>query len=177
MTRAVFLDRDGVLNHLVYRNGGFFSPQSFSDFRLFDWSANATLRLSQLGLLVIVVTNQPDLSRGAMTTPELVLMHDKLTSECSIDAIYVCPHDQADRCLCRKPKPGMLLRAQDDFNLSMLESWMIGDRESDIEAGIAVGAKTIKILNGQGKSTSSQADFVAISLLEATQIIESICMQ
>ena len=153
--KAVFLDRDGTINKYV----GFL--RNIDDFELIPGVAKAVKRINESGYLAIVVTNQPVIARGEVTVPELHLIHNKMETlfgaeGAYLDAIYYCPHhphkgyegeipELKIECDCRKPKPGMLIKAAEDFNISMKDSWMIGDGENDVKAGKAAGCKTVLI--------------------------------
>ena len=175
MNKAVFLDRDGVLNELVNRDGGRYSPRLISDFQLFPYVPRAVQLIREAGYLAIVVTNQPDISRGFLKPEVLDEMHQILRSHCQVDAIYVCPHDDFDACCCRKPQPGMLLSAATKFNIDFSKSWMIGDRQSDIDAAIAANVAPVFIASGQdsenhvGSVSSSLSSFS--TLIDAVQEI------
>lgn len=150
--KAVFLDRDGTINRYV----GFL--RNIDDFELLDGVACAIKIMNSLGYLVIVVTNQPVVARGEVTVEELANIHHKMETLLGLegaylDAIYYCPHhphkgyegeiaDLKIECDCRKPKPGMLLHAAEDFHIDLAESWMVGDGENDIRSGIAAGCRT-----------------------------------
>jgi D-glycero-D-manno-heptose 1,7-bisphosphate phosphatase len=170
---VVFLDRDGVLNRLISRDGGNFSPRTAAEFKLFPWSSESTRLLAHLGFRVVVVTNQPDISRGLMDATELNAMHDVLRQECHVDAIYTCTHDNLDNCSCRKPLPGLLLKAAAELSLRMRESWMIGDRESDIRAGISAGVQTILIESGQDQVNETEALHRCENLYVAARWLEN----
>ena len=157
--RAVFLDRDGTINKYV----GFL--RNINDFELIPGVTEAIRRINNSGYLAIVITNQPVIARGELTVQELEEIHNKMETLLGaegayIDAIYYCPHhpDKGYKgeipalkinCDCRKPKPGMLLKAAKDFNIDLSESWMIGDGENDIKAGKAAGCKTALIGKGE----------------------------
>lgn len=145
MNKAVFIDRDGVINELINRDGGKYSPRLVKDFHIFPFVPGAMKQIRDAGYLVVVVTNQPDISRGFLKQEVLDEMHQILRTLCQVDAIYVCPHDNSDACLCRKPLPGMLLEAASDLSIDLNSSWMIGDRDSDIQAGQRAGCRTIMI--------------------------------
>lgn len=150
--KAIFLDRDGVVNKYV----GFL--RDINEFELIDGVTEAIKKINESGYLAIVVTNQPVIARGEVTYEELQEIHDKMETLLGkegayLDGIYYCPHhphkgfegeipELKFDCECRKPKPGMLLKAAEDFNIDLAQSWMIGDSESDIEAGKAAGCKT-----------------------------------
>ena len=171
--RAIFLDRDGTIN--IYK--GFL--RNINDFELIQGIGDAIQRINEQGYLAIVVTNQPVIARGELSKEELEEIHNRMETELGregayLDGIYVCPH-HPDKgyegevvglkidCACRKPKPGMLLCAEKDFNINLEESWMVGDRESDIKAGRAAGCKTALVGwedYGQDVTVASVADFV-----------------
>jgi D-glycero-D-manno-heptose 1,7-bisphosphate phosphatase len=145
VTRAVFLDRDGVLSANVERDGRPVAPTSMADFRILPGVEEATRRLKELGFVLIVVTNQPDISTGRNSMATLDRMHEEMRRRLPLDEIKVCVHVDADRCDCRKPKPGMLLEAARERGIDLTQSIMIGDRWRDIEAGHAAGCSTIMI--------------------------------
>lgn len=150
--KVVFLDRDGVLNGLVERDGKMVSPRLFKDFWILDGVNDAVAELRRQNFELVVVTNQPDISRGLMMQSELDLM-TKAVFALGVHHVLICPHSDEDSCLCRKPKPGLLTQHLDLLDCKPTELWMIGDREVDMQAGIAVGARTIHITSGgQGQS-------------------------
>lgn len=175
MNKAIFIDRDGVINQLVSRDGGKYSPRLVTDFQIFPSVPNAIKQIREAGYLVVVVTNQPDISRGLLKPHVLDEMHQLLRAICQVDAIYVCPHDNSDDCLCRKPLPGMLLQAATDLSIDLNNSWMIGDRATDMQAGNAVGLSNIFIASGQEQRSehTPEKGIVAsfITLFEAIQFI------
>lgn len=156
--KAIFLDRDGTINHYV----GFL--RRVNKFELAENSAEAIKKINSSGYLAIVITNQPVIARGETTYEELEEIHNKMETELGkfgayLDGIYFCPHhpDQGYEgevpelkvnCDCRKPKPGMLLKAAKDFNIDLSKSFMIGDSDIDVQAGINAGCKSIKIVEG-----------------------------
>ncbi len=142
--KVVFLDRDGVVNALVERNNKFVSPRMFRDFRILDGVSESIDILRREKYEVVVVTNQPDISRGLMLQTELDQMNEVL-SELGVDQVLICPHSDEDACSCRKPKPGLLNQYLQSIELVPAEMWMIGDREVDMQAGREVGAQTILI--------------------------------
>lgn len=169
--KAVFLDRDGTIN--VYK--GFL--RDIEDFELIPGATEAIKKINNSGYLAIVVTNQPVIARGEVSFDQLELIHHKMETLLGaegayIDGLYYCPHhphkgypgevkELKKECECRKPKPGMLIRASEDFNIDLSESWMIGDGENDILCGRAAGCRTAKIGEDCG------ADMTCDSLLEA----------
>ena len=173
--KAIFLDRDGTINKYV----GFL--RNIDDFELIDGVAEAIRKINESGYLAIVVTNQPVIARGEVSFNELEEIHNKMETLLGkegayLDAIYYCPHHphkgyEGERpelkidCDCRKPKPGMLLKAAEDFNIDLSQSWMIGDGQNDIVAGINAGCKTVLIGDsnenyGQTESKSSILEFM-----------------
>jgi D-glycero-D-manno-heptose 1,7-bisphosphate phosphatase len=148
MRRAIFLDRDGVINRSLIRDGLPYAPTSLSDFEILPGVADALCKLRRSGFLNIVVTNQPDIKTGKQSKEVLQLMHDRLLSELNIDDIKCCPHTDEDKCNCRKPHPGMLLDAAAGMKIDLSTSWMIGDRWRDIAAGQAAGCNCYFIDHG-----------------------------
>jgi len=134
MKSAIFFDRDGVLNDLVNRDGGLYSPQNFTDFKIADNAREITKHTSSLGFLNIVLSNQPDISRGALTIDELNQMTESLLKKLVIDEVFYCKHDDSDRCQCRKPDSGLILKASRQLNIDLNKSYLIGDSWKDIEA-------------------------------------------
>jgi D-glycero-D-manno-heptose 1,7-bisphosphate phosphatase len=143
--RAVFLDRDGVLNRSEVRGGKPYAPRRLEDFRLLPGAADAVRDLKVAGFLVIVVTNQPDIGNGLMDSAVVQAMHAKLRARVPVDDIRMCPHRQDAGCACRKPRPGMLLAAAKRWNIDMRNSYMVGDRDGDISAGKAAGCRTVLV--------------------------------
>jgi D-glycero-D-manno-heptose 1,7-bisphosphate phosphatase len=165
--KVVFLDRDGVLNALVERDGKMVSPRLFEDFQILDGVRDAIEILRQQNYELVVATNQPDISRGLMLQTEL----DKMTQAVlalGVQQVLICTHSDEDLCLCRKPKPGLLTRYLDSRGFKPNEVWMIGDREVDMQAGEKVGAQTICI----SKTVANAGKYLtAPSLLVATTYI------
>jgi D-glycero-D-manno-heptose 1,7-bisphosphate phosphatase len=168
---AVFLDRDGVLNRVLIRDGLPFGPMTLAEFVLVDNAAADVRRLKDAGYTVIVATNQPELARGRLEPAALDAMHAKLRAEVPVDAIYVCPHDDAAHCTCRKPRPGLLLSAARDHGIDLNRSFMVGDRWRDVEAGKAAGCRTVLVEMGYRETLKSPPDHVAASLGEAVREI------
>ena len=143
--KIVFLDRDGVINKLVERDGRMVSPRTFDDFELLPEVPLAIRRLRDLKFEIIVVTNQPDISRGLMKINELERMHNLLRS-LGIQEVKYCPHSDADNCLCRKPKPGMITSYLSSLESSDYLAWMVGDEDRDMQAGRNAGIPTVRLL-------------------------------
>src|SRR5262249_53522063 len=143
--RAVFLDRDGVLTRPVIRDGKPYPPASLAEVELLPDAADAVDRLKREGLLLLVVTNQPDAARGAQRISEIEEMHRFLKQRLPLDDIFVCYHDDSDQCDCRKPAPGLLLDAASKYDVALAASYMVGDRWRDVDAGVRAGARTVWI--------------------------------
>jgi len=175
MNKAVFIDRDGVINELINRDGGKYSPRLVKDFHMFPFVPGAMKQIRDAGYLVVIVTNQPDISRGFLKQEVLDEMHQIIRTLCQVDAIYVCPHDNSDACLCRKPLPGMLLEAASDFSIDLNSSWMIGDRDSDIQAGQGAGCRTIMIgpQHRQYSKPDKSNPILSKNLMSAASIISN----
>jgi D-glycero-D-manno-heptose 1,7-bisphosphate phosphatase len=167
--RAVFLDRDGVINKVIFRDGHPASPGSLEEFVLNDGVRQTTRKLRDYGFRIIVVSNQPDLARGEITKGVLALMTQRMRWELPIDDVYICPHDDHHQCSCRKPKPGMLIQSAEKWDIDLPSSFMIGDTWKDMEAGKAAGCRTI-ILNAP-YNQDVQCDFRVKSLSESVDII------
>lgn len=183
--KAIFLDRDGTINKYV----GFLCTPS--QFELIDGVAEAIRLINDSGYLAVVITNQPVIARGEITASQLEIIHNKMETMLGdtgayIDAIYYCPH-HPDKgfegeilslkfdCDCRKPKPGLLLQAAKDFNIDLSHSWIVGDSECDILAGINAGCRTVYITTGENGSDNACIDFgqdkTGNSLLNAVRLI------
>jgi histidinol-phosphate phosphatase family protein len=177
MNRAVFLDRDGVINRKP-REGDYVTR--WEDFHLLPGVIEGIARLKQAGFSVIVVTNQRCVAKGLMSVAELEQMHRRMSEllaqgRANIDGIYYCPHEIDPPCECRKPAPGMLLDAARSRNIELSASWMIGDSDIDIEAGKNAGCKTALLVATTEKADEARcagtgagrADIVAKSILDA----------
>jgi len=175
MHRAVFLDRDGVINSKA-PEGRYITR--WADFQFLPGVAAAIARLHQSGFLVIIVTNQRGIARGLMTIEDLEEIHRRMeaalaSSNAHIHAIYYCPHDVSPACACRKPAAGMLLQAAKDHGIDLHNSWMVGDSDRDILAGQNAGCRTIRILPS-GTPVHVPSDRTVQSLDDAaTEIIQA----
>ena len=143
--RAVFLDRDGILNVAVVRQGRPLAPLNLESFRIAQDAAACLGDLKRSGFHLIVVSNQPEVARGRLPRPTVEQMHERLRSALPVDDILVCFHDTRDQCNCRKPQPGLLFEAQAKYSLDLSRSFLIGDRWRDIEAGNAAGTRTVLV--------------------------------
>lgn len=171
--RAVFLDRDGVISRSIVRDGLPFAPTSESDFEIFPEALGACQRLKQMGFLLIVVTNQPEVGRGTMKKETVEAMHARMCRELPVDRVEVCYHPGhgMSHCDCRKPKPGLLLKAAQELNIDLTRSWMVGDRWRDIDCGFAAGCRTVFIDRGYAEGLKHPPDFRAKDLADATELI------
>jgi D-glycero-D-manno-heptose 1,7-bisphosphate phosphatase len=165
--RAVFLDRDGVLNVAVVRDNKPFPPTRSEDVVLVPGARQALDDLKRAGYFLVVVTNQPDVRRGAQTREAVDAIHDRLRSELPLDAIYSCFHDDEDRCACRKPLPGLLFDAAAEHDVDLAASFMVGDRWRDIEAGAAAGCRTVFIDYHYNERQPQAFDVKVTSVAEA----------
>lgn len=139
MNKAVFFDRDGVLNSAIVKNGKPYSPSSLDEFHIESSAFEVINKLKNLGFLTFIVTNQPEIARGTIKLQVVETMNTLLEKSLGIDRSYICAHDSQDQCGCRKPKPGMLLQAAEEFDLNLSECFLVGDRWKDIESGNSVG--------------------------------------
>ena len=172
MKRAVFLDRDGVVNEAPVRDGKPFPPKDVASLHIPAGTAEALDRLKQRGYLLLVVTNQPDVPRGKVTRGAVEAINQHLRANLPLDDVFTCYHDDADNCDCRKPKPGLLLQAARQYGIDLPSSYMIGDRWRDTDAGATAGCKTILIDMGyQDQEPASAPSFQAKSLPEAVDWI------
>jgi len=141
--RAVFLDRDGVVNDVVWRDGTPVAPLRADELVIHPDVARQVGRLRDHGWVTIVVTNQPDVARGLLAPEVLAAINAAMTEQAGVAHVYACTHDGVEDCACRKPRPGMLLDAARDLDLDLAGSWLVGDRWVDIAAGNAAGVRSI----------------------------------
>jgi D-glycero-D-manno-heptose 1,7-bisphosphate phosphatase len=177
MHKAIFMDRDGTLSDEIgyIRHAGMYKP--------FSWTGPAIRRINESGMKAILITNQSGVERGYFTEDTLSEIHGVLHAELArfnakLDAIYFCPHHPEAGCDCRKPKPGMLLRAQRELDIDLANSYMIGDRYLDVETAHQAGAKSILVLTGDGRTEAAkhrdsphQPHFIAENVLRAVEAI------
>ena len=170
---AVFLDRDGVINRPILRDGLPYPPTQVSDFEILPGVPEACHRLKRAGFLLVVATNQPDVGRGIVPRELVDALHERMIKVIPLDRVEACFHPGRgpSHCDCRKPKPGMLLRAAKELNIDLAQSWMIGDRWRDIDCGHAAGCRTVFIDKGYAEDLKLQPHFRAKDLPEAAEII------
>jgi D-glycero-D-manno-heptose 1,7-bisphosphate phosphatase len=170
VARAVFLDRDGVINRAPVRDGKPFSPQSSAALELEEGAADGLRKLAEAGFRLIVVTNQPDVARGTQTEEAVEAIHEQLRKTLPLDEIIACYHD-GDACDCRKPKPGSLLDAARRHGLELDRSFMVGDRWRDVEAGQRAGCRCLFVDHGYREQQPAGAFVRVSSLLAAAEWI------
>lgn len=175
MPRAVFLDRDGVINRAIVRQRRPYPPSTPAELEVLPGVDRALTALKQAGFLLIVVTNQPDVARGTTQKEVVEAINLSLASKLPIDEFFTCFHDNVDDCECRKPKPGALLAAAEKHGIDLAASFMVGDRWRDIEAGYRAGCQTLFVDYGYDEKQPDQFDFKVSSLLEAaTEILKTL---
>jgi D-glycero-D-manno-heptose 1,7-bisphosphate phosphatase len=176
MAKAVFLDRDGVLNVPHVREGKPYPPQTPGEFQLYPEASEACALLREAGLLLVVMTNQPDVGRGAQTLESVEQMHALLREKIPLDRIEICTasDDEAPGAERRKPRPGMLLDAAKALNIDLPRSYLIGDRWRDIDCGHAAGCTTVFIERGYSEALRQSPHHYAADVLEAAKLILSL---
>lgn len=172
-TRAVFLDRDGVINRALVRDNKPHPPASLAEFEILSGVPEACARLKAAGFKLVVATNQPDVGRGTLSRQIVEEIHGYMSQCLSLDLVEVCYHpgQGQSQCDCRKPRPGMLLHASTELGLDLTRSWMVGDRWRDIDCGHAAGCRTIFIDRGYAEELRQQPDYRASGLPQAADII------
>lgn len=177
MYKAIFMDRDGTVSEEI---GYMYRLELYKPF---PWTGPAIRKINDSGMKAVLITNQSGVERGYFPESLVHTVHDVLHAELArhdakLDAVYFCPHQPDTGCDCRKPRPGMLLRAQQELGIDLASSFMIGDRYLDIEAAHAAGVRSILVMSGNGreelekyKTFPQQPDFIAENLLEAVESI------
>jgi D-glycero-D-manno-heptose 1,7-bisphosphate phosphatase len=173
IVRAVFLDRDGVINRALERDAKPYPPTNLSEFEILPDVPAACAKLKDAGFLLVVATNQPDVGRGTLPQEIVTEIHAQMMAQLPIDRVEVCFHSgKGDSiCDCRKPKPGMLVRAARELGIDLAQSWMVGDRWRDVDCGHAAGCRTIFIDRGYAEELKEKPDFSARNLGDAANII------
>jgi D-glycero-D-manno-heptose 1,7-bisphosphate phosphatase len=174
MKRAVFLDRDGVINRPIVRDGKPYPPVRVEEFELLPGVAEACAKLKTAGFLLVVATNQPDVGRGTLAREIVEAIHAEMRAVLPLDHIEVCydagaAHGQPSEF--RKPAPGMLLRSARELAIDLPRSWMVGDRWRDIDCGAAAGCRTILVDYGYDEQLKALPDFTVRDLAEAAEVI------
>ena len=168
---AIFFDRDGVITVPQVLNGKGFAPRSLQDFHFYDDAKESLLRTRIAGFINVVVSNQPDLATGLLLERTLEEMNLKMIEALAVDEVYICPHVSKDNCNCRKPKPGMIESAAKKLSIDLSSSWMVGDRDLDIEAGSRAGLKTVFIDRNWLNEFGGGSNFQSTSLKGAVDIV------
>ena len=172
MQRAIFLDRDGVLNRVfLQEDGKTHPPQTLEQVEILPGVLEGCKSLRRAGFLLIAVTNQPDVVRGTQLQGVVETINETIRRQIPLDDILVCFHDNHHRCECRKPKPGLILEAAGRFHVDLRSSYLIGDRWTDIEAGRHSGCKTILVNAPASEALRSPPDFFARSFVSASKWI------
>jgi len=175
--KAIFMDRDGTVSKEI---GYMYDPGLYKPFA---WTGPAIRRINESGMKAVLITNQSGIERGYFDEAAVHEVHDILQAELArhgakLDAIYFCPHRPDTGCECRKPNPGMLVRAQRELDIDLVRSYVIGDKYVDVETAYAVGAKSVLVLTGYGrderevhKDSEHQPHFMAEDLTQAVEAI------
>lgn len=173
---AVFLDRDGVLNRALVREGKPYAPTMVDELEIVEDAAAALRRLQEAGFVLVCVTNQPEVARGTLPVATLEAIHERLRAALPLDAVYVCPHDNGDHCECRKPRPGMILRAAGEMGLDLDRSFLVGDRWRDVEAAHNAGLPAVLIEYGYAEEGPRRAPEYRVKTLReaADRILENV---
>src|SRR5262249_18554637 len=168
---AVFLDRDGVLSRAYWRDGVSHPPADLSGLEILPEVEPALKQLAAAGFPMVVVTNQPDVARGLQTRDRVEEINDHLLAVLPLLDVLTCFHDDADGCTCRKPRPGLLFQAAERWNLDLPNSFMVGDRWSDIAAGQSAGCRTVLVDTASCGRDRCQPDRCVRDLTEAVNWI------
>lgn len=172
---AVFLDRDGVLNRALVRDGKPYPPRTVGELEILPGVRDACATLRQAGLRLIAVTNQPDVRRGTLKRDVADEINRTVQRDLQLDDVRICPHDDADACSCRKPAPGLLLDAARDWGVDLRASVMVGDRWRDVESGRRAGCRTVFIDHQYAERRPDSPDLTVASLPEAVSwILETV---
>lgn len=171
MKKAIFLDRDGVLNRPKIIKKKSFAPKRYKDFKIFSYSEKSVKKLKSLGFYVFVITNQPDVGKKELSKKTLKKMHDTLIKKTKVDKIFTCTHLKDKFCNCRKPNPGLILKAAKKFSIDLNKSYVVGDRSSDILAGRKANCRTIFIDRNYAEKKPLIQEATLANLKQATEYI------
>ena len=169
--RAAFLDRDGVLNRALVDDGVPRPPRDLAELEVLPGVPEALALLAERGLLLVAVTNQPDVARGAQTRARVEEINAALLRQLPLKTVLTCYHDDADECACRKPRPGLLRDAAEAYGIDLARSFMVGDRSRDIEAGRAAGCLTLLVDAPYNRDRTGDPHHVVPDLLQAARVI------
>jgi len=167
---AAFLDRDGVVNVAYVLNGRPYPPKDLSELKIIEGVKESLEILQQFGFIPVVITNQPDIARGNQTWFALEEIHAEIRALTGVTHFYVCPHDDADLCVCRKPSPGLIIKAAQELSLDLQSSFLVGDRWRDVEAGQSMGIKTYFVDNSYQERRPTDPYITVKSLFEAVSL-------
>ena len=170
MKAAAFLDRDGVLNASIMLNGAPCPPRRVSEVEILPGVREAIDLLIQNDYLPIVITNQPDVSRGSKSISDIKQINEHIGIEIGLTNFYICPHDDDDLCACRKPMPGLIQLAVKELGIDLSKSFLVGDRWRDVQAGQAMNLPSFFIDYSYNESQPNQPFTRVNSLLEAVYI-------
>ena len=166
MKRAVFFDRDGVLNEAGVRDGVPHPPQSLAELRFVPGARQAVAAVREAGFVAIAITNQPDVARGHASQAGVEAIDEAVIATLGLDALYACFHDDADACDCRKPKPGLVRQAAAEHGIDLAASYFVGDRSKDVACGNAAGCVTIFIDRKYGETPAETGAWRTVATLD-----------
>lgn len=172
--KAIFLDRDGVINKIVKRDEKISSPQNLKEFEILPDASKSLGAFKKMGFLNIIITNQPDINRNLLKIEDLQKMHEYIIEKLPVDDIAFCPHVNEDNCPCRKPEPGLIFRSADKWSIDLAKSYMVGDSWKDILAGKAAGCKTFLLRKEYNKDFKTDYNFEINNLTEMINIIKKL---
>lgn len=170
--RAFFFDRDGIINRAIVRNGKPYSPKNLKELKLYKKVPETLKYLKNLGFKIIIVTNQPEISRKSLKKKDLFKINQKILKFTNADDMFVCGHDDQHNCSCRKPKPGMLIKAAKKWKINLEKSYIVGDRYKDIEAGNQAKCKSIYMFRNYKNDKVTKKYFIRINKIEEIKKIK-----